>query len=196
MKTVIGILGSAICLLTLIFGLQVMADMNGNNDVDNHDQSSIIIDYGAGLDCVEDTDCLRAAIRSLREKMGENLSKVIRQCCDDSIAFYLSMLNDTSFYGHYGDYGQPAKWFFAVERLGQIGGEAIPGLIAKLESDDAVERVMALQAFSLAVQEASVKKICGKDIPVHFENWNMMSQAEKIEAAESWYVKYRKRLNP
>jgi bla regulator protein BlaR1 len=105
-----------------------------------------------------------------------------------NVEMYLDKLKDKTFTDTYGD---GYTWYTAAEELGMIGKTAIPGLIAKLDTEDDYERALVLYALLLATQHESVKFFTlGEYIDVNLD-FNPDSHPAMVEKAKAWWEKYK-----
>lgn len=127
------------------------------------------------------------------EKNSEVLEKGANELAEkakelEDIQMYLDKLKDKSFTGTYGD---GYTWYTAAEELGMIGKPAIPGLIAKLDTEDDYERALVLYALLLSTQHENVKSFTnGEYIEVNLD-FNADSHPAMVEKAKAWWEKYK-----
>lgn len=82
---------------------------------------------------------------------------------EDEAHYYISRLPDRRFVTTYGGPEHPRPWYIAAERLGRLGEPAIPLLVARLDSADAYELMLALYALQLASQDPRLMAQTGGD---------------------------------
>ncbi|WP_217987751.1 hypothetical protein [Halomonas salipaludis] len=78
-----------------------------------------------------------------------------------AVAYYIARLPDRDYVETYGDADNPRPWYTAAEALGEIGKPAIPALVARLDSDDDYELMLALYAMMLASQDPTLQAETG-----------------------------------
>ncbi len=137
---------------------------------------------------------LRAEIEFLRAKVRYDVTATLRQTGVDSISFFISMLGDSAFVSHYGDFDQPTTWYIASERLGMMGRPAIAPLMKSLSTAKGFALEQTLYALMLAAQNTNVTPITGGDYPQDPRFKSEYAGMSPVEAWRAWYAKYREKL--
>jgi len=110
----------------------------------------------------------------------------------DTVRFYLAKLGDRTFWTPYGEAEEPQRWYLASERLGEIGGPAIPGLIGRLDDPDDFVVMQALYAVMLASQDSAITRRTGGEY-VRYEATVLDSATNEanLPVARAWWQRHR-----
>ncbi|MBD3897585.1 HEAT repeat domain-containing protein [Halomonas sp. ML-15] len=108
-----------------------------------------------------------------------------------AVAYYIGKLPDRDYVETYGDADNPRPWYTAAEALGEIGKPAIPALVARLDSEDDYELMLALYAMMLASQDPTLQAETGGDFlrlgTVLSEETNPANRRLALQ----WWQRYR-----
>nr|WP_205600864.1 hypothetical protein [Halomonas socia] len=108
-----------------------------------------------------------------------------------AIDCYIGKLPDRGYVETYGDADNPRPWYTAAEALGEIGKPAIPALVARLDSEDDYELMLALYAMMLASQDPALQAETGGD---YLRLGTVLSEDTNIEnrrLALAWWQRYQ-----
>lgn len=110
---------------------------------------------------------------------------------EDQLHYNLRRLSDQTYTDRYGDGENVKIWYTAAETLGQIGKQAIPALIDRLDSDDEYEVMLALYALQLASQDEGLKADIGGNYLRLPSVLNPRANRQNRAIALSWWDDYQ-----
>lgn len=113
------------------------------------------------------------------------------QMYTDDLQYNLNKLSDPDYTQTYGDGENDKVWYIAAENLGQIGKRAIPHLIAKLDSPDEFEVMLALYALQLASQDKALQVQTKHNYLSLPSVLNPRANARNTAIALSWWQEYK-----
>ncbi len=108
-----------------------------------------------------------------------------------AVAYYIAKLPDRDYVETYGDADNPRPWYTAAEALGEIGKPAIPALVARLDSDDDYELMLALYAMMLASQDPTLQAETGGDFLRLSTVLSEETNPANRRLALMWWQRYR-----
>ncbi|RUO28801.1 hypothetical protein CWE12_10840 [Aliidiomarina sedimenti] len=108
----------------------------------------------------------------------------------DSLSYNLRRLADRDFVDSYGDGENEKIWYTAAENLGEIGKQAIPPLIERLDSPDEYEVMLALYALQLASQDEALAEDIGDNYLRLPSVLNPRANPQNRAIALSWWQQY------
>ncbi|RUO33151.1 HEAT repeat domain-containing protein [Aliidiomarina soli] len=109
----------------------------------------------------------------------------------DSLSYNLRRLADRDFVDSYGDGENEKVWYTAAENLGEIGKQAIPPLIERLDSSDDYEVMLALYALQLASQDEALAEDIGDNYLRLPSVLNPRANPQNRAIALSWWQQYQ-----
>lgn len=109
----------------------------------------------------------------------------------DDLHYNLSKLDDPEFTQIYGDGENTKIWYTAAENLGSIGKPAIPHLIAKLDSANEHEVMLALYALQLASQDPALQQQTDGNYIALPSVLNPRANQHNKAIALSWWEQYQ-----
>lgn len=116
--------------------------------------------------------------------------EVDAQDYSDDLQYNLNKLSDPDYTQTYGDGENDKIWYIAAENLGQIGKQAVPHLIEKLDSADEFEVMLALYALQLASQDSELQAQTNHNYLSLPSVLNPRANARNRAIALSWWQEY------
>ncbi|WP_447528346.1 hypothetical protein [Vreelandella sp. TE19] len=111
---------------------------------------------------------------------------------EEKAAYYVSRLADQRFVAP----GANGVRYVAAEQLGEIGLPAVPLLLARLDTNDAFELMLALYALELATQDPLITTRTQGDYIELTGALNPQTNAENVAKARQWQQRHPSALEP
>ncbi|WP_447555938.1 hypothetical protein [Vreelandella sp. EE22] len=111
---------------------------------------------------------------------------------EEKAAYYVSRLSDQRFVAP----GPDGVRYVAAEQLGEIGLPAVPLLLARLDTRDEFELMLALYALELATQDPLLMARTGGDAIELTDALNPQTNSENAATARQWQQRHAGTLEP